>query len=298
MPQTGSDVVTGKAGIAASPQAQEIGVGPTADLSLRVSVAALVRITFEHPQEGWPALALERVATLRQSQRGPCVRVMAQPFGGAVRILNPTALARRIGPFHFDSQRSRSERDVRIQVRPAAWKTLQRLCLEQYRRADGTILETGPERELTEELADALDVRISREQVGSRPIGLLVEDEPAPTENVRATGSPTVRVYFAYEVRLLDPQLIAALVGESARHTDDDLRELALRDARRGGKGRANGVLILPLTSVVEAYRALPADARASTITVAGHRLHSNVPAVLEGVHSPKFQVMPGGNDG
>ncbi len=41
-----------------------IGVGPTAELSLRVSVSTLSRVVFPHPADGVPMLALEHKATL------------------------------------------------------------------------------------------------------------------------------------------------------------------------------------------------------------------------------------------
>src|SRR5688500_121371 len=38
----------------------EVGIGATDELSLRVSVAALVRVLFEHPDDGTLMLAIER----------------------------------------------------------------------------------------------------------------------------------------------------------------------------------------------------------------------------------------------
>ena len=43
----------------------EIGVGATDELSLRVSVATLVRVLFKNPSDDELLLALERKATLR-----------------------------------------------------------------------------------------------------------------------------------------------------------------------------------------------------------------------------------------
>jgi len=67
------------------------GIGTTNELSLRVSVAMLVRVIFKHPNNDELMLALERKATLRQTEHERIVEVKSQPFGGAkelVRILH------------------------------------------------------------------------------------------------------------------------------------------------------------------------------------------------------------------
>src|SRR5918999_609182 len=92
----------------------EIGTGATKELSLRVSVATLVRVVFEHPTDGDLMLALERKATLLKTESGHAVEVITQPFGGAIRIRDLKMLRELIGDFHFDSEESRSEKDFRI----------------------------------------------------------------------------------------------------------------------------------------------------------------------------------------
>jgi hypothetical protein len=126
------------------------GVGATEELSLRVSVASLARVVFEHPRDRHPMLALERVATLRERESGQHVTVKAQPFGGAVRLRDVSALQVLIGDFHFDSVRSRDEGDFRIQIRPSDWERVKRFCLQHLQGDDESVLEAGPERELVE----------------------------------------------------------------------------------------------------------------------------------------------------
>ncbi|HAY85371.1 MAG TPA: hypothetical protein DCY42_10760, partial [Chloroflexi bacterium] len=65
----------------------KIGIGATSELSLRVSVATLARITFPHPEQGIPMLALEHKASLISAAGQKQVLTKAQPFGGAIRIL-------------------------------------------------------------------------------------------------------------------------------------------------------------------------------------------------------------------
>lgn len=254
------------------------------ELSLRVSVATLVRVLFEHPQDGEVMLALERKATALEEAGGQRVQVRAQPFGGGVRFRNLAPLQTLIGDFLFDSEQSRSEADFRILIRPAAWDVVQEFCLQHFKDADDPVLETDPARELAEELADAVAINLRPDQYQQRPVGIVVADRPAPTQNPRAPGHDTARLYRIFEARILEASLSRAMLANSERYSDQDLHEQALADSRSGGQGRANAVLALPLKRLTEAYLALPPEARAEPITFDGHQLEGNVPAVLEGV--------------
>ncbi len=88
----------------------------------------------------------------------------------------------------------------------------------------------------------------------------------------------------------MDPSLVVAILTGSQRHSDQDLRQLALEDARRDGKGRANGILALPMASVVAAYQALPAQERDRQTVIEGHLLDEIVPAVLEDISEPRYR--------
>jgi hypothetical protein len=255
-----------------------------------VSVASLARVVFEHPRDRHLMLALERVATLRESESGQHVRVKAQPFGGAVRLRHVSALRSLIGDFHFDSGRSRDEGDFRIQIRPSDWERVRFFCLQHLQGDDESVLEAGPERELVEEFNDALHIRITPTQYRLKRMGLIIENEPTRTDNIHATDSPTVRIYNVFEARILDPTLARAMLGNSERYSDQDLDALALQDARRGGKGRANAILALPVALLTNAYQAMSPETRNAPVTIERHYLDSNVPAVLEEVSVPRFQ--------
>jgi hypothetical protein len=99
----------------------KIGVGPTAELNLRVSVAALARVVVDDPAGGETLLVLERAATLRPGQGGPELFVRAKPYGGGVRLRDVEALRAAIGEFRFDSARSMQEADFRLLIRQADW---------------------------------------------------------------------------------------------------------------------------------------------------------------------------------
>jgi hypothetical protein len=118
------------------------GIGATDELSLRVSVATLVRVLFENSIDGKLMLALERKATLHKGE----VEVKCQPFGGAIRILDLEAVHGLLGDFHFDSERSRAEQDFRIFIRPSAWSVVREFCIQHLSFVANPILETNPMR--------------------------------------------------------------------------------------------------------------------------------------------------------
>src|SRR5262245_18691922 len=126
----------------------EIGIGATEALSFRVSVATLVRVLFKNPNDGEVMLALERKATLHETENGRVIEVKSQPFGGAIRIKDLNAIRELMGDFHFDSEHSRAEQDFRIFIRPSDWLLLREFCLQHLSRNDDPILETNPTREL------------------------------------------------------------------------------------------------------------------------------------------------------
>jgi hypothetical protein len=262
------------------------GIGSTPDLSLRVSIATLARVVFKHPGHGELMLALERKATLHGSN----VEVKSQPFGGAIRILNLDAIYDLIGDFHFDSERSRSEQDFRLFIRPSAWSVLREFCIERLSLAADPILETNPTRELVEEFADALKIDLKPEQFIQRPVATIVENKVALTDNIHVKGAPTVRVYRVFEVDISDPALIHALTTNSDNISHQDLSNLALEDARNGGKGRANAILALPLKRITDTYLVLTPDARNVTFLFENNRLDGTVPVVLDGITVPKYQ--------
>jgi hypothetical protein len=272
------------------PNDQEIGVGATEELSLRVSVAVLISVLFDGPEDGRTMIALERTATLREIEGRPEVTVRAKPFGGAVRLINPQALKGLIGRFRYDSERSRREMDFRIQIRPASWEKVKEICWEHLNETEKGILDSSPERELEEEFEGALDVRITPDQYHLKPLGIIVEDLPIETDNVRAEGLPTIRIYYVFEARMEAPEIITMMLSNSRRYSDKDLQEMAWKNAQRGGKGRANAVLTQGLDDLKDVYRSIPTDRRGGPIHVGEHQLDGNVLAILEEIDTPKYQ--------
>ena len=262
------------------------GIGATDELSLRVSVATLGRVVFKHPLTGELMLALERKATLR----GDKVEVKSQPFGGAIRILDLDAIHDMIGDFHFDSERSRTDQDFRLFIRPSTWSVLREFCIQRLSRDNDPILETDPTRELVEEFADALKINLQPGQHSSKPVATVVENEATPTENIHARGIHTVRVYRIFETTITYSALAHAMLKNSESLSHKRICELALEDARNGGKGRANAVLALPLKGITDTYLALSPEERNSPIFIEKNRFDETVPAVLEGVTLLKYQ--------
>ncbi|MEP6895586.1 MAG: hypothetical protein ABI986_08270 [Chloroflexota bacterium] len=261
---------------------QEIETSVTSNLSLRVSVATLVRVLFKHPVTGQTMLALERTATLRKVDGQPEITIRAKPFGGAVQITDPQALQKLIGDFQYDSERSHQEMDFRILIQPSAWEKVKQICHEHLDITKLVILDPSPERELTEEFEDTLRVLISQSHYQLEPLGIHIEDLPRETENVRAQGIPTVRLYYLFAARIESPEIIARLLANHQQHSDKDLENIAQADALRGGKGRANAILILGLNELKSALKSAAIDKAGELIDVAGHQLSRNVLVILE----------------
>ena len=269
------------------PDHQEIGVGATEELSLRVSVATLVSVLFDSPDDGQTMLALERTATLRDIEGRPEVVVRAKPFGGAVRLTDPQVLKARIGNFHYDSIQSRAEGDFRIQIYPPSWEKVKEICWEHFKETKKDILDFSPRRELAEEFEDTLNVRITSDQYHLKPRGMIVEDLPVGTDNVRAAGLPTVRIFYVFEARMVASEMIRMILANNRRYSEKDLQNMAWEDALQGGRGRANAILALGLDELKKAYWLIATDSRREPISIRGHQLDGNVLAILEKVNNP-----------
>jgi hypothetical protein len=270
---------------------KDIGVGATKELTLRVSVASLVAVLFESPDKGRLMLALERAATLQAGEGQSDIAVTTKPFGGAVRLTSPFALKDVIGDFHYDSDRSRQEGDFRVLTNPASWQMIKGICREQATTTGESILDPGPERELAEEFEDCLKIRITPDQYDLQRRDLVVEEIALATDNMRARGVPTVRVYYIYEARIKSAELInRILLADRQRYSDEHLREMAREDSRRGGRGKANAIVALALDDVVDAYISMPREKRSEPVRVGQYQLDGNVPAVLQNIDHPRYQ--------
>ncbi|HEY5730382.1 MAG TPA: hypothetical protein VIS72_10050 [Anaerolineales bacterium] len=250
---------------------------------LRVSVATYDQVIFPHPESGITMLALERKATVLKDGN---INVRAQPFGGGVKILNTKSLKEIVGEIQFDSERSKQEQDFRILIQPSQWEMVKGYCLQHLTHPDDPELESAPDRELVEEFEETMGVALKRSQYKVEPMGFVVEDNPAQTDNWYARGFPTVRVYRTYKVNLIDAELCKNLLDTSGHVSDEELGRYALKNER----GRANTVLALPLNSVSEACFVLPPEARYKKIKVDGYELDESVLVVLGDVDVPQYQ--------
>ena len=268
---------------------KDIGVGPTRALSLRVSVATLVRVLFRNPGDDSLMLALERKATQFSSEKGTVIEVKAQPFGGAIRILDLKGIQDVTGTFNFDSDRSRLEGDFRIFIRPENWAPLRSFCIDHLNQADDLLLETNPQRELEEEFYDTLKIKITPNDYLCKPVTTILEENPAPTDNIHARGSPTTRVYRLFEAKITNPYLARAVLENSERFSKGDLSNLALENARQVGKGRANAILALPLQRLIHYYSSLSPKQRNSPVRYMENRLAETVSALFDNIAIPKY---------
>ena len=262
-------------------------------MSLRVSVATLVSVILKTPG-GRTMLALERTATLRKINGQSEVFVKAKPFGGGVRLTDPPALKKIIGDFHYDSKRSLQEQDFRLQINPLYWDKIKEICKEHLNGTRNRILDPGPERELKEEFKDSLGIKITPDDYYLQKNGMVIEDIPGYTDNINATGFPTVRAYYLFEAEIKNPEIIRMMINNSKEYSDTDLKELAWEDVRQGGKGRANAVLSVYRDELKDFYLSVPIGNRDRLLRFGKYQLDGNVPAILEEIDRPKYQHYPG----
>ena len=248
------------------------------DPRLRVSVAALCRVVFPHPQTGELLLAMER----RTAWINGAVRVQAQPFGGALRILDLDRFRLAIGEFDYDSPRSQHEQDLRILIPPPAWEPARDFILSQLQSDQSEVIETGPCRELEEEFVESAGIALLPAHYIYHPLRTFVQNQPQPTSSSRMPGAATVRIYQIFEVAILDAQICHTLLENSQHSTDEDLQASADADLARGGHGRANGSLVIPFDEVKKAFLNLPPSEDSQTQMVLGHRFNATSSLLLE----------------
>lgn len=256
---------------------------------LRASVATYNQVIFSHPDEQTEMLALERKATVLNDGS---VRVESQPFGGGIRILNAAPLQKIIGKIQFDSERSKQEQDFRILIPPSKWELIKEYCLHhlELEDEDDIELESGPDRELTEEFMETINVRINPRQYKVQPMGFVIENNPVQSKNDHARGQLTVHLYRVFRVEIKDPILCQMMLTISHLYTDRELGELALRDFEHGGQGRANTILTLPLDKVTQCFLALSPETRYRKVVIDDHELDESVLAILRDVDVPQYQ--------
>lgn len=256
---------------------------------LRASVATYNQVIFPHPEDATMMLALERKATVLKDGS---VSVQSQPFGGGIRILNPTPLQKIIGKIQFDSERSKQEQDFRILIPPSKWEQIKEYTLHHLELEDDedVELESGPDRELTEEFMETINLKLHAGQYTVQAMGFVIENSPVQSKNDHARGRLTVHLYRVFRVQVIDPILCRIMFGISQLYSDQDLADLALQDFEHGGLGRANTILTLPLYLVRDAYLALPPETRYGKIVIENHELDESVLAILEGIDVPQYQ--------
>jgi hypothetical protein len=256
---------------------------------LRASVATYNQVIFPHPEDGTMMLALERKATVLKDGS---VSILSQPFGGGIRILNPTPLQRIIGKIQFDSERSKQEQDFRILIPPSKWDLIKEYCLHhlEFDDEEEIELESGPDRELTEEFMDAINVKLNPRQYTVQPLGFVIENSPVQSKNDYARGQLTVHLYRVFKVEIIDQTLCKVMWSVSQLYSDQDLGERALQNFENGGKGRANTMLTLSLSQVRESYLALSPEMRYGKILIDDHELEESVLAIFEDINVPQYQ--------
>jgi hypothetical protein len=163
-------------------------------------------------------------------------------------------------------------------------------CVLNLIQEDSPDLESDPSRELEEEFNDTLGIQLKPDQYGIEPVKIVIENNPAPTANLRAPGKLTARIYRIYEVSILDLSLWQRMMVNSETHPEPVLRRQALDDVQRKGRGRANAMLVAPVKELRNAYLRIPPEMRGERLPFKNSLLAGNVAAVLDDIFVPKFQ--------
>jgi hypothetical protein len=74
------------------------------------------------------------------------------------------------------------------------------------------------------------------------------------------------------------------MLANSASHSVKILSQLALDDARNGGSGRANAMLVAPMERIRQAFLNGPAENRSTPLPFEDTLLDDNITAVLDGL--------------
>ena len=259
------------------------------ELKLRVSVGVLVKVLFTNPATGQITLALERIATLRKINGSSKVDVTVKPFGGGVRITDPQELKKLIDDFQYDSEKSKEEKDFRILIYQEMWGKIKEICNDQWHGKGKRIFDYSPDRELAEEFEDSLNVKLKSDEYRLIPKSMIVQNLPSRTNNIRAQGRPTVRVYYIFEAWIKSYELIKLMMTKSKEYSENDFKKAALKHAELGGKGRANSIMIIGIDELRDKFNSIPLKERSGNINFNEFKLEENVLALFSEVKSLNY---------
>ena len=101
-----------------------------------------------------------------------------------------------------------------------------------------------------------------------------------------------MRIYRVFEAHVIDPDLCKMMLDNGEKYSGAVLREMAIEDARKGGRGRANGMFVAPRRQIRDAYLSLLPDKRGDPLPFGNGILNGNVPASLDNIGVPAYQAV------
>jgi hypothetical protein len=110
------------------------------------------------------------------------------------------------------------------------------------------------------------------------------------TGNVHAENQPTVRLYRIFDVCITDTGFVQTVLSHNQRYSNRYLEKLAHENARRGGRGWANALLVTPLEALISFYLAMPEVERNSPARFDGLQLEPNVTTLLDNSLASRYQ--------
>ena len=175
-------------------------------------------------------------------------------------------------------------------MHPNSWEKIKDICKEHFQDKEKGIIDTSPDRELAEEFKDSLKIKITPNIYNLKSKGIVIENLPTKTDNVRVQSISTVRIYFLYEAEIISPEIIEMMLTNSKQYSDRDLQNFAFEDYKNAGKGRANAILTLDLNEIMNKYKSLSIERLNNPVSIEEYKLDSNVLAILNGIDHPKYQ--------
>ena len=154
---------------------------------LRASVATYNQVIFPNPENGMNDAG---IGTQSNGAEGWQRQHSVTALWRRDPILNPTPLQAIIGKIQFDSERSKQEQDFRILIPPSKWELIKDYCLHhlEFEEEEDIELEFEPDRELTEEFMEAINVKLNPGQYTVQPLGFVIENNPVQSKNDYARG--------------------------------------------------------------------------------------------------------------
>ncbi len=289
-----------------------IAIGRTPELSLRVSAGVLNRVEMPHPETGQTLIVLERnlIARLNKNQEFE-PNWHLQPLGGSSRLNRPNKLLEIIKKFNFENSWAKENQDFRLYIRPEDLAKVVEFTEYHFEHKETEVIRLNAKHEFYEELLECLGIY----QKEHRTLQQLIEQtsnifnlseegleqaivfEPFDRkkfndlEHLRHQHPKTVHRIFnhIHRIKIKSENIAHELINIGEELTDSVIEEaVALKKSRwrhlhdQDSRTQASGLLITPLTKLLEHYQKHPKKERGIFTHYENYRMTESVAQILE----------------